>query len=1565
MGNFRFYFLFIVLILLIGQKSEAQFAGGDGTEESPWQISTIKQLDSVRNHLDGHFILLNSLDFEGSEYDSINRDTGWVPIGESSTPFVGSFNGNGCSIGNLYINSDSNYTGLFGYTSKANINCLSITNCYVKGASYCGGLIGYSENTNTTSSYVTGSISGYYVGFLSGKAVNDTIKQCYSSGIMLGSHYGGGIVGYGDKCFLQNCYAIGKVYAVTCSGGIVGYMNGGNVNACYSVCNLRGKDFIGGLVGKEGSSIDGANNYYFIDNITHYFPSVGSEQEELLGFPLSLEEMELSSSFKGFDFDSIWVQTDHYNFPCLRSVYNFPFILPQAIVGHQDSAVVDTLQRIPMDASITNISLKSNSYDMTLEGGVFKWKCDTVGEYNFHINTYDENNVFLSSTVLTCKVFPFKGNGTEKDPFEINTIEDLDLVRNYMKSFFIQTGDLDFEGSEYDSINSDTGWVPLGDDDNYFCGSFDGNGHAINNLYIQSSKNDKTGLFSFLFQASVSNLTIGNCNIYGDYGNGGLASRSNYSKISNCSVSGYVSGYCNVGGLLYSSKRDTIKNCYVSGIVYCDQGRVGGFIGYCGTSSYIENCYSSVNCDYGYKSNYYYGGTFFGYLSSESEVKTCYYNEDCVAEGIDVIGTGDSIAMTGLSTEEMKHADKFSGFDFESIWTNIEDVTFPRLKDQINYPIVIYKEYNAKENSSYIDTVYAIPMDDENLTYTLLSGPAGMIVQDGVLNWDTDSVGEYDFKVKVTDGENRSSCMSFVINVWPFSGGAGTEGNPFQITSIEELDQVRNYMDSYFVLMNDLDFTGSDYDSENSDEGWEPIGNDSNSFEGRFNGRGHIISNLYINRSDDNVGLFGRIEGAEIKNLGIVSCAVTGNDNVGSFAGASISSNISNCYAIGNFYGDLNIGAFIGVSNRGEINDCYSDGYVNGVEYVGGFIGVTENTKISNVYDVSCVDGNDYLGSFVGCSSSSNTFNHCYYHNVNTEKLNGIGEGYGEVYVKELSILQMKNNSSWKNFDFDSIWTITENSTFPRLRSVYNCPLMLPLENQIKSDSIFVDTLSVRIIPMDNKIQSCILKEGPYNMFLEDSVLKWKVGPVDSVYAISLTDRVGYTTSINSKIEVIPFEGEGSLASPYQISSIDDLNRVRYYLDDYFILMNDLNFNGSKYDNINSSKGWESIGSEEESFKGGFNGHGHIINNLYLKTYQANYHGLFGYVSNAIIDSLGLVNYRVLGSNEIGGLVGEADSSSISYCYATGDIDGNNNVGGLIGQSIDSNISCCYVMSSIEGNENAGGLIGYAQGNEISELYTVCHVNANSNSGLILGVDYENYLDAIYYTNLIGNRIDEVGEWFYSEYGDYDVSYLSFEEMRNEKYFDGFDFDGVWDIEKYHSFPTLKGIDNVPFAVADTIKSMENILDGAYDFETGADNLIWELDSVVSNLSGVVYTDTLNLSDYDKWYVYYKVGEVRSLENDTLWGGLVNGFLDLYISNTLNENGVIVYPNPVVSNNVYLMYDDDVVCKSIWLYDLYGNLIKFFEGEQEVINLHSCDSGIYILKIQLESGTVLRRIVKE
>ena len=205
-----------------------------------------------------------------------------------------------------------------------------------------------------------------------------------------------------------------------------------------------------------------------------------------------------------------------------------------------------------------------------------------------------------------------------------------------------------------------------------------------------------------------------------------------------------------------------------------------------------------------------------------------------------------------------------------------------------------------------------------------------------------------------------------------------------------------------YELHSDLDFNSDDNyrDTTNKEAwtsglGWLPIGDQLNSFSGRFEGNNHTISNLYIDRPSNYVGLFrATAKQAKISNLVLSQTNINGNSYVGSLAGhnaggvASINVEGGRLIGAGNNVGGL-LGANVGTILNGEVmlehieSDGHSigglaghnEGYIthsvadtslSGVSQVGGLIGLNSSGILGNNRADGTAKGDDYVGGLVG-----------------------------------------------------------------------------------------------------------------------------------------------------------------------------------------------------------------------------------------------------------------------------------------------------------------------------------------------------------------------------------------------------------------------------------------------------------------------------------------------------------------------------------------------------------------------------------------------------------------------
>jgi len=215
---------------------------------------------------------------------------------------------------------------------------------------------------------------------------------------------------------------------------------------------------------------------------------------------------------------------------------------------------------------------------------------------------------------------------------------------------------------------------------------------------------------------------------------------------------------------------------------------------------------------------------------------------------------------------------------------------------------------------------------------------------------------------------------SIIANFDEVPPGAG------EIWDWYDLDAARNNLDNSYTLMCNLDSTTAGYADlastiANGGKGWEPIATDIYPFTGNFDGQGYEISNLFINRpNEEYVGLFGFLgEGGFIENVGVVNTTVTGNESVGGLVGylpCSSLDAVSNSFFNGIVSGNYGVGGLVGRGGS-NVRDSYSSGNVSGNNYVGGLVGYfpcvpPSAQNVTNCYSSANVTGNLNVGGLVG-----------------------------------------------------------------------------------------------------------------------------------------------------------------------------------------------------------------------------------------------------------------------------------------------------------------------------------------------------------------------------------------------------------------------------------------------------------------------------------------------------------------------------------------------------------------------------------------------------------------------
>lgn len=192
----------------------------------------------------------------------------------------------------------------------------------------------------------------------------------------------------------------------------------------------------------------------------------------------------------------------------------------------------------------------------------------------------------------------------------------------------------------------------------------------------------------------------------------------------------------------------------------------------------------------------------------------------------------------------------------------------------------------------------------------------------------------------------------------------------------------------------------------------------------------------------------------------------------------------------------------------------------------------------------------------------------------------------------------------------------------------------------------------------------------------------------------------------------------------YHIASADDLVKLSEFVNSgadttgsIFIFDNDID--------MSSVTNFTSIGTLTNAFKGTIYGNGHVVKNLKIDSTN-DYQGLFGYVQQATIQDLGVVDANVKGGEYTGILIGNATNTIIKNAYSTGTIKGDNSsgsqIGGLIGQMLDSTGSNLYSTATVNGVNNVGGVVGCLNGSTLETSYATGDITSTGSiSGGLVG----------------------------------------------------------------------------------------------------------------------------------------------------------------------------------------------------------------------------------------------------
>ncbi len=444
---------------------------------------------------------------------------------------------------------------------------------------------------------------------------------------------------------------------------------------------------------------------------------------------------------------------------------------------------------------------------------------------------------------------------------------------------------------------------------------------------------------------------------------------------------GSVSGIARVGGLVGWNNGGVITNSYSAGSV-SGTSNVGGLVGYGGgtiTSSYWDTQTSSQ---------------------------------------------ATSVGGAGKTTAEMMQLATFSGWDFTNTWRIVEGASYPTLRVFWVPPPPSTDNTWLGLLDSYWTTIGNwslghVPIATETVLIPDVAGTAFIQMADGTYTVKNITSAELfkltgsgtsftltqsgAFNAGLDLGAGTSLTSQGTLSLSSYTLGSGAKINLTQsgtgiltiggllytvINSLGaagsatalDLQGMNGGLSTRYALGSNIDASATS--TWNAGAGFAPVGDNSTSnntsrFTGTFDGLGHSITGLTINRpSTDYVGLFGYTTDSTILNVGMIGGSVTGARYTGGLVGYNNNGAISNSYNTGTVSGSTWVGGLVGRTGVGTVIDnSYNTGNVTGsAGDVGGLVGVNAGT-ISNSYNTGSVSGNGLrLGGLVGYNGNGSTF---------------------------------------------------------------------------------------------------------------------------------------------------------------------------------------------------------------------------------------------------------------------------------------------------------------------------------------------------------------------------------------------------------------------------------------------------------------------------------------------------------------------------------------------------------------------------------------------------------------
>ncbi|MDY3195478.1 MAG: hypothetical protein RBQ95_01350, partial [Paracholeplasma sp.] len=898
---------------------------GLGTEDIPFLIKDKLDIDELKRMVDkgntfkGFFF---KVDDGISQFDLGN----FVPIGSSTKPFFGSFDGNHAEF-ILDINSSLSYQGLFGYFGHGTIKNLSVSGS-VTGLDYVSGVVGY-------------KLSG-------------TISNVYNEAILTGRNFVGGIVGRHEAGVVDQTYNNGDITSTgSYVGGLVGFLYQGTLSNGYNRAEIVGNDSVGGILGFTYRYIRIAYSTYVYNNVSNLYNAGLVSSNTNVGGVIGQDSLQ-NYSASGNVRSNLYYDTSLYQ-GYQKPKNNIPSLTPSA------SALLKT--QMIAEGLIDKLGQAYFTY-YPIEGNY---------AYYPQLKTFESSAItsVKEASMLSVRTNPFLGDGTKESPYLINNEGDLINLSNSITADFSALDTYYLVGSNISSFDlANTGFKPIGALDRPFRGHFDG---AFANINLNMNQTDNyVGLFGYASsESTIRNVSVSGV-VKGRNATGGLAGYM-AGALSEVYSTVTVSGINHTGGLV-GHLLGSLEYAYHTGEVNSTGAYVGGLVGY--NNGVISQTYASSKT-----SGANYVGGVLGF--NAGTISASYYNRTLIEFYTPSVGIKPSFSVgneqnsgdvTGVEREILFG---FDGLDLEAdhfstqASSGMYDYTLQltTFKSNVNATIrnnsaVSVRLIRFASGSGDAANPYLIRHEEDMMVLSEVSKEDSLTglyfkVMDGVETLDLTKEGINFFAIGSNtrrfkghfDGNHATFILSLTYTTSDYQGLFG----------FVESGSIKN-------LRVEGNLSGRDYLGG-------VVGYSLNSNLTQVSSHVMVTGRNYVG------GLVGQLSNSSLNESYQFSNVLSSGSRVGGLVGHADKSTIDDVYNYGNVHGVSYVGGLFGsLELNSKLSYAYNRGNISSTSsYIGGLIGYLNQSHINQTYSAGLVRGLNNAGGLVGFQAgTSSTFDSYY-----------------------------------------------------------------------------------------------------------------------------------------------------------------------------------------------------------------------------------------------------------------------------------------------------------------------------------------------------------------------------------------------------------------------------------------------------------------------------------------------------------------------------------------------------------------------------------------------------------